>query len=472
MINLQTIKKAHFIGIGGIGVSAIARMFIPRSFSEEGLGSKSSSEGGSVQVSGSDRSPSPITAGLEQLGVKIFYEQKAENITADLDLVVYTIAIPKDHPELARARELGITCLSYPEVLGLISADKFTIAVAGTHGKTTTTAMIAEMMIAADLDPTVIVGSLMMPMHPEDSPLGAAQGESLGHTNFIAGRSDYLVVEACEYRRSFLNINPKIIVITNIDADHLDYYKDLNEIQNAFAEFAGRLPADGYLICDSSDLLLQPAIASAEKNGAKVIDYRQIKIDDLALQVPGAHNLKNAQVALAVGEILKVDQTKMFEALNDFKGTWRRFEFKGQTKTGALVYDDYAHHPTEIVATIQGARELMVKNNLTGRLLVAFQPHLYSRTKLLKTDFATALSLADQIFLLPIYAAREPLDPEISSEILAAAIKLKNPKVKVLSGLTEAPKSLVAQTGPGDLVLVMGAGDVVTVSERLVEFRT
>ena len=180
MINLQTIKKAHFIGIGGIGVSAIARMFIPRSFSEEGLGSKSSSEGGSVQVSGSDRSPSPITAGLEQLGVKIFYEQKAENITADLDLVVYTIAIPKDHPELARARELGITCLSYPEVLGLISADKFTIAVAGTHGKTTTTAMIAEMMIAADLDPTVIVGSLMMPMHPEDSPLGAAQGESSG----------------------------------------------------------------------------------------------------------------------------------------------------------------------------------------------------------------------------------------------------------------------------------------------------
>lgn len=403
-------KKIYFIGIGGIGMSAIARMLL----------------GEGKEVYGSDRSESLVTDELVKLGAKIVYEQKAENITPDIDLVIYTIAIPEDSPELKKARELGIECKTYPEMLGLISADKFTIAVAGTHGKTTTTAMIAEIMIEAGLDPTVIVGSLLK-----------------SGTNFIAGKSKYLVVEACEYRRSFLNLHPTLAVVTNIDSDHLDYYKDLADIKNAFDQF----------------------LAQSEN---KIIDYQKYlsKVPDLL--VPGEHNRLDAAAALAVADFLHIDEAVAQKALAKFTGTWRRFEYKGQIKKGALVYDDYAHHPTEISASLQGAREFMKKKGLEGRLIVAFQPHLYSRTKLLKGDFAESLSKADEVILAPIYAAREPNDPEINSDLLADLTRDKNPNVVSLKSLGEITDYLIGRGQVGDLIVVMGAGDISQIAQNLV----
>lgn len=411
MIDLKEVNKVYFIGIGGIGMSAIARMIH--------LEGKT--------VTGSDRAKSRVTEELEKLGIKIFYEQKAENITSDIDLVIYTIAIPDDAPELVKARELGIPCKTYPEMLGLISADKFTIAIAGTHGKTTTTAMVAEIMIEVGLDPTVIVGSLLK-----------------SGTNFIAGKSRYLVVEACEYRRSFLNLHPTLAVVTNIDNDHLDYYKDLADIKSAFGQF----------------------LAQSEN---KIIDYQKYLAKVPELLVPGEHNRQNAAVTLAVADFLQIDLAVASNALKKFTGTWRRFEYKGKTKNGALVYDDYAHHPTEILASLSGAREFMKKKNLAGRLIVVFQPHMYSRTKLLKDDFAESLARADEIILAPIYVAREQVDPEISSEILTDLIKTKNPRVLSFKKMEEIEDYLIKDSKAGDLVMTMGAGDISAVGEKLVE---
>jgi len=423
-------------------MSALARMFL----------------GEGKQVSGSDRAPSLVTEGLEKLGAKIFYEQEAENIAADVDLVVYTIAIPADNSELLAARAKGIDCLTYPQALGLISAEKYTIAVAGAHGKTTTTAMIAEMMIAASLSPTVVVGSLLKQKNTESSFPGG--------TNFIAGDSKYLVVEACEYQRSFLNLSPRIAVITNIDNDHLDYYKDFADIQSAFAEFISKVPDDGFVVCDKKDPRLELVLGQTK---ATVVDYKNFleRISSSGLTVPGHHNLLNASAALAVGEILQIAEKTSLEALLGFSGVWRRFEPKGEMETGALVYDDYAHHPTEIEAALAGAREFMSNRQMTGKLFAVFQPHLYSRTKILKEDFATKLALADEIIMAPIYAAREPADPTISSEILAEAIARKNPNVRVLRDFAEIAEALRTDTEEGDLIMTIGAGDIYKVGEDL-----
>lgn len=417
-------------------MSAIARMML----------------GEGKEVWGSDRSKTLVTSGLEELGAQIFYEQKSENITPDIDLIVYTIAIPDNHPELVRARELQIPCKTYPEMLGLISSNKFTIAVAGTHGKTTTTAMIAETMIEAKLDPTVIVGSLLK-----------------SGSNFVAGHGNYFVVEACEYRRSFLNLSPKIIAITNIDNDHLDYYKDLTDIQNAFTEFVSRLPGDGLLVCDMGDPLLAPVVGVAQKVGAQVIDYKGYQTRVPKLLVPGEHNRLDASIVLAIAEVLGVDLSTALGALRKFTGTWRRFEYKGETSKGAQVYDDYAHHPTEIRASLSGAREFMKERGLNGRLIAIFQPHLYSRTKLLKNDFARALTEADQIILLPIYAAREPVDLEINSDLLAEAIRTQGGTVDSVPGPEGALKIALDGAQKGDLLITIGAGDVSQIAPNLIQ---
>jgi UDP-N-acetylmuramate--alanine ligase len=413
--------KIHFIGIGGIGISALARKYL--------------AEG--KTVSGSDRSESPITKELSTLGVEIKIGHAAANIPADCDLIIYTIAIEPDNPELLEAKQRGIKLLTYPQALGLLSAEKYTIAISGTHGKTTTTAMIAKIMIDAGLDPTVIVGSLMK-----------ENGYLTSVTNFIAGKSKYLVVEACEYRRSFLNLSPKILVITNIDNDHLDYYQDLDDIKSAFAEFAAKLPADGVLITEK--------------------EYSQIT-RPIKLQIPGEHNQKNAQAALAVAQALRIEPIAARRSLAEFAGTWRRFEFKGKTKEGALVYDDYAHHPTEIKATLAGAREMFPER----RIIVIFQPHLYSRTKLLSADFAAAFCNADEVILLPIYAAREPFDSTVSSEMLAEAITKQGTKAITLPDFISVQNYLSTLTptealSERELVIIMGAGDIFELAPTLV----
>ena len=322
MINFKEWKKIHFIGIGGIGTSAVARMML--------LSGKS--------VTGSDTEETPITDGLKKEGAKILIGHKEEHITSDMDAVLYTIAVKDDNPELKKARSFNIPTFSYPEALGLISKGMFTIAVSGTHGKTTTTAMIGKILKDADRSPTIIVGSILVD----------------GGTNFVPGTSDILVVEACEYSRSFLHLNPNILVITNIDSDHLDYYRDLQDIQSAFGELAQKVPKDGYIVTNPHDASVAPAIKEAR---GQVIDYTSHDMTDVHLRVPGEHNILNAQAALATAEILKIPRDTAIASLSNFKGTWRRFEYKGKIKNDALIYDDYAHHPVEIKATLKAARE-------------------------------------------------------------------------------------------------------------------
>lgn len=427
---LHNAKKVHFIGIGGIGMSAIARMLL--------------AEG--KKVTGSDLSSSEITEALEKLGTSIFYSQDSKNISDDVDLVMYTVAINENNPELKTARERGIPVLSYPEVLGLISQHKFTIAVSGTHGKTTTTAMIGKVLIDAGLDPTIIVGSL----------LKDAQGNQ---TNFVSGKSEYLVVEACEFKRSFLQINPKIIVITNIDDDHLDYYKDMNGVEQGFKDFVAKLPTDGMVVADLSLPHVKNVIQDIPQ---KVFDSSSIS-EKIELRIPGEHNRQNAKAALAIASILNIPKEKALESLKNFSGTWRRFEYRGETKSGVTIYDDYAHHPTEIKATLDAAKELFGNKKLT----VIFQPHLYSRTKEHLEEFAEVFADVSKVIIAPIYAAREPIDPEISSEILTKRIKTKNSNVHYIETFSKIEAYILENTKHGEIVMTMGAGDIYHVGDAL-----
>lgn len=432
-LNLSKIKKVHFIGIGGIGISAIARMMM--------LEGK--------EVSGSDRGASLVTDELAKLGAKIFLEQKAENITNNIDLIIYTIAIPADNLELIRAKELGIPMLTYPQALGLVSAKKYTIAVAGTHGKTTTTAMLAKIFIDAGLDPTVIVGSLLIDQQ----------------SNFIAGQGKYFITEACEYQRSFLNLSPQAVIITNIDNDHLDYYKDLADIQSAFASLVEKIPAEGYLICDKNDPALAPVLAMAK---CQILDYPSElggSTSKLGLKQPGEHIKKDALASLAMARAQGIGEEKILKSLAEFSGTWRRFEFKGTMKNGALVYDDYAHHPTEIKATLQGAREQVGHK----KIIVAFQPHLYSRTKLLLEDFASSFTDADLVIIPDIYAAREIDDGTISSRDLVVKLKAKGREAIYMPDFADIEKLITDQSAAGDLIITMGAGDIFKVGEGLLK---
>lgn len=468
---LKQAQKIHFIGIGGIGISAIARMML--------LEGKT--------VSGSDRDKSRVTDELEKAGAVITIGQKAENIPAGCDLVVYTVAIPVDNPEIVEAKRRGIKMLTYPETLNIISKEKYTIAVSGTHGKTTVTAMIAKIMIDVGLDPTVIVGSLLnspghtpaesfssfngVPNHSENALLGC---EKNYESNFVMGKSKYLVVEADEYKKSFHNLTPSILVINNIDLDHLDFYKDLVDIQNSFLHLAQKLPADGFLVCNTKLPSLKPIINNVK---CQIVDYDQLEMKG-KLQIPGEHNRQNAKTALGVATALGIDLTLARCALSGFRGTWRRFEYKGKAKSGALVYDDYAHNPQKVRAALQGAREMYPDK----RIVVVFQPHLFSRTKLLLNDFAMAFSDADEVILAPIFPAREVFDPSISSEILVEEIKKhgqdsslhltktnrseSNP-VRAFLNFSDIESYLQSALGPNDVLITMGAGEQYKIGENL-----
>jgi len=430
---LDNIHTAHFIGIGGIGVSAVARMMLERG----------------VKVTGSDRAPSLVTEKLEAQGTHIFFGHDAAHVPEAIDVVVYSPAVSDENPELRVARERGVPTYSYPEALGQISRGMRTVAVAGTHGKTTTTAMIAEVLVGADVSPTVIVGSLL---------------KKTG-SNFIAGTSDIFVVEACEYKRSFLNLSPEILVITNIDNDHLDYYGSMEGIQQAFTEMVMKVPASGAIVCDPSDSRVAPVLAKAE---ARIVDYTKENLN-IQLAVSGEHNIKNGKAALVVARLLGVEEGKAMNLLARFEGTWRRQELKGVTASGALVYDDYAHHPTEIKATLQGFRAKYPDGNIR----VVFQPHLYSRTKLLLNDFAQSFDDANEVIVAPIYAAREANDPTITAEILAQRIvdeqKTLNLRVWEMLDFLAIETYLRDTAQKGDIIITMGAGDIFKVGEVLTE---
>ena len=430
MQNPLEAKKVHFVGIGGIGISAIARMML--------------AEG--KRVSGSDAALSKAAQELKEKGAAISIGHHPANIPVDSDLMIFSKAVPEDNPELEEGKKRGIQMVSYPEFLGLISKQKYTIAVAGTHGKTTTTAMVAKVSIEAGHSPTVVVGSFITEFQ----------------SNFLAGAGEELIVEADEYRRAFLTLSPKILVITNIEADHLDYFKDLNDVISAFAELAVKLPEDGFLVCDPNSPNLKDVIVAAK---GKVVDYTQYLDHELQLRVIGAHNKKNAAAALAAADALHIDLAVAKHALELFTGTWRRFEYKGAAQSGADVYDDYGHHPTEVKATLRAAREQFPDR----KIILVFQPHQYNRLKTLFEDFAVSFFDADEVLILPVVRIREKEDPSINSQMLVDAANKHKHNARCIPTYEEAEHYLRTHAEKGDLVLTMGATDVYKIGEALVQ---
>lgn len=448
--------RIYFIGIGGISMSGLAEILLSEGFT----------------VSGSDRAPSDLTRMLEDRGVNVFYGQKKENLTKDIDLVVYTAAIKSDNPELLAAHKLNIPMLTRAELLGQMMKNyKTPVAVSGTHGKTTTTSMISQILLSAEADPTLSIGGIYR-------PIGG---------NIRVGASELFVTEACEYTNSFLSFFPKIGIILNIEEDHLDFFKDLADIRNSFHRFAQLLPADGTLIINGD---IERCEELTEGLSCKVITYglssgsdytaSQVTYDEsgfpsfilsrqsggerkFSLRVHGDHNILNALAAIALADLLGLSDEVIHAGLAAFTGTDRRFEYKGQVN-GVNIIDDYAHHPTEIRATLSAAAQYPHR-----RLWCVFQPHTYTRTKAFLEEFASALSLADEIILADIYAAREKDTLGISSETLQEKIRSLGHSCHYFPTFEVIENYLLKNCTKDDLLITMGAGDVVKVGENLLQ---
>lgn len=421
------------------------------------------------KISGSDMKASDITKNLESKGMKIYIGQRASNITDDIDLFVYTAAIHEDNPEWLEMTAKNIPSLSRADLLGEIMRN-FTlpIAVSGTHGKTTTTSMISEILLSGKLDPTISVGGIL---------------PSIGG-NIRVGNSDCFITEACEYTNSFLSFFPKISIILNIEEDHMDFFKDINDIRNSFKAFARLLPQDGFLIInghidnitdiinelpckvytygmDSSFDYYPTDIAYDEFGRGLYTLHSPFGSAEITLSVAGAHNVSNSLAAICCGDICGVERASILVALSHFNGTDRRFQLKG--KIGDItIIDDYAHHPTEIEATLNTA-----KSYKHSRLWVVFQPHTYTRTNAFMKDFAKALSIADEIVLADIYAAREKNTIGISSTDLQKCIIESGHSCHYFPTFDEIENFCLENCSPGDLLITMGAGDIVKVGESL-----
>ena len=458
-INFDTPIHVHFIGIGGISMSGLAEILMDAGFT----------------VSGSDAKKSPLTQHLAAKGAKINYPQMASNITDDIDLVVYTAAIAKDNPEFARAEEKQLSMMTRADLLGQIMKNyKTPIAISGTHGKTTTTSMVSEVLLAADADPTLSIGGIL---------------KSIGG-NIRVGKSEYFVTEACEYTNSFLSFFPRISIILNIEEDHMDFFKDINDIRNSFRKFADILPDDGFLIVNNdiehlaqlTEGLRCNIITFGNDNETSTADYgyKDASYDAfgrgsytllkhgkdcgrVSLGVVGEHNIINSLSVIALTDLLGIDFNVVLNALCTFSGTDRRFEYKGEV-CGVTVLDDYAHHPTEIKATLKAAANYPHKT-----LWCVFQPHTYTRTKAFLTDFAKALSLADKVVLTDIYAAREKNTIGISSTDLLAELEKLGVDCYYFPSFDEIENFLLKNCINGDLLITMGAGDIVNVGEALLK---
>ena len=453
-INFKKPIHIHFIGIGGISMSGLAELLLQEGF----------------RISGSDNKCSELTENLEKKGAKIFYGQRASNIQDDLDLVVYTAAIHADNPEYAEVIKRNLPKLTRAELLGQIMTNYDTpIAISGTHGKTTTTSMVSQILLEGSMDPTLSVGGI----------LKAING------NFRIGQSGLFVTEACEYTNSFLSFFPKIGIILNIEEDHLDFFKNIHDIRSSFYKFAELLPDDGTLIINAdiehyeeitqglSCRVLTFGLHENADYSATNIVYREdacptfdliqngVTTDTISLHVPGEHNVANALAAIALADLLSIDTAAVKKALMTFSGTDRRFEYKGEIG-GVTIIDDYAHHPTEIKATLSA-----VQNYPHKTAWCVFQPHTYTRTKAFMKDFAKALSLADKVVLADIYAARETDTLGISSEDLQHEIQELGTDAYYFPSFDEIENFLLENCIHGDLLITMGAGDIVKVGESL-----
>ncbi len=455
-IDYKNPVHVHFCGIGGISMSGLASVLLGRGFT----------------VTGSDMKLSPLTSLLEQQGAAIFCPQSAENITDNIDVMVCTAAIHPDNPEYAAASAKGIPMLTRAQLLGqIMSHYENSAAIAGTHGKTTVTSMLSCILLSADLDPTISVGGIL---------------KEIGG-NIRVGSSENFIAEACEYTNSFLSLKPKYGIILNIDADHLDFFKDLDDIRHSFNRFARNILKDGTLVMSSAiphpEEITDGVDAEVITFGGEGADYSPADITydqfgcgsfrvlhhgkdlgSFSIHVPGEHNVYNAVCAIATADQMGISMDHCREGLLEFHGADRRFQIKGELPCGAKVIDDYAHHPTEIRATLNAAQNYPHK-----KIWCVFQPHTYTRTKSLMNEFADALSLADEVILAPIYAARETDNLGISSDTLRQNIANRGTDARYFADFGQIEDFLMANAESGDLVITMGAGDIVRVGEQMLQ---
>ncbi len=461
-IDFSKPNNVHFIGIGGISMSGLAELLHTMGF----------------RVSGSDSKISKIAKHLESIGINIIYGQRASNITPDMEFVVYTSAVKEDNPEYQAVIQAGIPIMDRAELLGQVMLHYTdSIAIAGTHGKTTTTSMLSLILLKANLDPTISVGGIL---------------DNIGG-NIRIGHSELFITEACEYTNSFLKFNPARSIILNVEAEHLDFFKDLNDIRNSFREFAKRLPKNGLLIINgdienvsyfTKDLPCNVITYSVNHEKSPVANalthYSAANVDfdgkghghydlmengklltHIDLNIIGIHNVSNSLPAIALARSLNISLEVIKEALLSFEGTERRFEYKGEVG-GVTIIDDYAHHPTEVRATLAAAKNYPHKTTWC-----VFQPHTYTRTKSFLKDFAKALSLADKVVLADIYAAREVNPGDISSKDLQNELQKLGVEAHYFPSFGEIENFLLQNCTNGDLLITMGAGDVVNIGEAL-----
>ncbi len=451
---LEDRKRIHLIGCGGIGLSAIGQILLKEK----------------KVLSGSDIVESNLTKKLEREGMNFFLDQRAENIAKDIELVIISAAIGEDNLELKRAKELKIPVITYAQALSLVMEKKFGIAVAGTHGKTTTTAMITTILKEAGEEPNFVIGG-------EVKELGGNSG---------VGDSDFLVAEACEFKRNFLSLSPKVAVVTNIEEDHLDYYHNLKEIKKAFAEFISLVPPDGFLVLSEEAKKYLPKIKTKvftygleegnDYQASKVslkkdstdfnILYREKFSASLSLKIPGKHNILNSLAAFATCKQLGIGKKIIENALGNFKGVDRRFELKGDIGNITII-DDYGHHPTEIRATLSAIRQRYPDS----RVIAIFQPHQYSRTRFLLDDFARAFKKADLIIVPNIYFVRDSEEERrlVNSENLVEKIKENKGDALYIPDFASILNYLLKIIRPFDLVLTIGAGPVYQIADELVK---
>jgi UDP-N-acetylmuramate--alanine ligase len=453
----SSIKKLHFIGIGGIGMSGIAEILLDQGFS----------------VSGSDRSLSEVTERLQKLGATIFEGHTTENIAQDVDTVVYSSAVPPENPEILEAQKRKIPLVRRAEMLAEVMRLKYGIGIAGTHGKTTTTSMISLVLMEGGLDPTVIVGGKL---------------SGLGGTNARLGKGEFIVVEADEFDRSFLSITPTIAVLTTLETDHLDCYRDLEDIKHAFVQFASKVPFYGFIVLSLDEPALLDIMPQLNKKkiityglnpqaDVQAVDIRHkdntssytlvrgnMDLGSVTLQVPGKHNVQNSLGAISVGLELGVPFAKIKSGIEKFTGVYRRWEKKGEAN-GITLYDDYAHHPTECKATLAGA-----KSGWRKRVICIFQPHLYSRTRDFYEDFGKSFLLSDVLIVTDVYPAREEPIQGVSGELIVNAAKQFGHKdAHYVPEKKHIPNYLKSIVKTGDIVITMGAGDIWKYGEEFLE---
>jgi len=444
----SSIRKIHFVGIGGIGMSGIAEILLDQGFT----------------VSGSDKSLSEVTDRLKTLGATIYEGHKPENVAPDVDTLVYSSAVVSDNPEVLEAQRRKIPIVRRAEMLAEVMRLKYGIGIAGTHGKTTTTSMISLILMEGDLDPTVIVGGKL---------------SGLGGTNARLGKGDFIVVEADEFDRSFLSITPTIAVLTTLETDHLDCYRDLEDIKGAFLQFANKVPFYGFVVLCLDEPALQDIMPKMSKK--KILTYglnpqadvqavdvhhknntstytvvkNHAELGAITLQVPGKHNVQNSLAAISVGLELAIPFAKIKSGIEKFGGVFRRWELKGEVD-GISIYDDYAHHPTECKATLSGA-----KAGWRRRVVCVFQPHLYTRTRDFYEEFGKAFLLSDVLIVTDVYPAREEPIQGVTGELIANAAKqFGHKEVHYVPEKKNVPSFLQKIVKKGDIVITMGAGDI------------